>query len=48
MNDLKHWMGPENMQIYLFPDEGDTIVMYFNASALENADASAPVNADGL
>lgn len=48
LNDLKHWMGPENTQIYLFPDEGDTIVMYFNASALENADASAPVNADGL
>lgn len=48
LNDLKHWMGPENTQIYLFQDEGDTIVMYFNASALENADASTPVNADGL
>ena len=47
-NYLKHWIGPENTQIYLFQDEGDTIVMYFNASALENADASAPVNTDGL
>ena len=48
LNDLKHWIGPENTQIYLFQDEGDTIVMYFNASALENEDASTPVNADGL
>ena len=43
-----HWTGPENTQIYLYQVEGDTIVMYFNASALENADISTPVNADGL
>ncbi|MDO4388682.1 MAG: hypothetical protein Q4C31_06450 [Eubacteriales bacterium] len=48
LNNMKQWTGPENTQIYLFQDEGDTIVMYFNASALENADASTPVNADGL
>ena len=45
---LKHWVGPENTQIYLYQFEGDTIVAYINASALENADISAPVNADGL
>ena len=45
---LKHWIGPENTQIYLYQVEGSTMVVYINAAALENADASAPVNSDGL
>lgn len=45
---LKHWIGPENTQIYLYQVEGSTMVVYINAAALENADASAPVNTDGL
>ncbi len=45
---LKHWAGPENTQIYLYQIEDDAMVLYINASALENADVSTPVNADGL
>ena len=45
---LKHWIGPENTQIYLYQVEGSTMVVCINAAALENADASAPVNTDGL
>ena len=49
---LKHWVGPENTQIYLYQyqieDYTNTMVMYFNASALENEDISTPVNTDGL
>ena len=47
-NYLKHWAGPENTQIYLYQVEGSTMVVYINAVALENADVSTPVNADGL
>ena len=47
-NYLKHWAGPENTQIYLYQIEDDAMVLYINASALENADVSTPVNADGL
>lgn len=45
---LKHWIGPENTQIYLYQVEGNTMLVYINASALENADISTSVNADGL